>query len=100
MPLVAQEQQARLLHVDGRIEPVQPKDGSCFSLVELQSLVGGYIAILRPESNHGVLLIINEEGKSLHLPPNALASALWASVAVADDFIVGPALPCHPSMIK
>lgn len=94
------EQQARLLHVDGRIEPVQLKDGSCFSLAELQSFVGGYFEILRPESNHGVLLIINGEGKPLHLPPNALASALWASVALADDFIVGPALLCHPSMIK
>lgn len=52
------------------------------SLEDLQRMVGGYIEVVRLDD---ILIIVNEEGKSLGLPPNFYVEAI-------DDMIVGPAV--------
>ena len=52
------------------------------SLEDLQRMVGGYIEVVRLDD---ILIIVNEEGKNLGLPPNFYVEAI-------DDMIVGPAV--------
>lgn len=75
-----------------RIE-VQPKNGTDFSLEELQGFVGGYIEIVRMDDEH--LMVVNEEGKVYGLPINMTASML-----IMRDTIVGDVLVCKSNEIK
>ena len=51
-------------------------------LEDLQRLVGGYIEAVRLDD---IIILVNEEGKNLGLPPNFYVEAI-------DDMIVGPAV--------
>ncbi len=81
---------AILIHPDGTSTPLDPADGRCFTLAELQAAVGGYIELLRLADGG---LIVHEEGRLLDLPPNPRATRLvYGPRTVAGFEIVGPAL--------
>lgn len=84
---------AILYKTDGTEEMIAPKSGKQFTLAEMQTAVGGYIEpIYLPD---GRVLLINEDGKYLNLPPNKLATFHGSMAGIADnDFVVGPALLC------
>lgn len=84
---------AVLIPVQGEKQEVLPANGKCFTLEELQALVGGYIEYLYLPD--GRVLVINEEGKPEGLPYNFNASLYGVQIGIAnDDFIVGPAVLC------
>lgn len=89
-----------LIKPDGEKQEVNPKNGTDFSLEELQGFVGGYVQILH--MGRGELMVINEEGKLKNLPVNrdATACAHWRGRLLEGDYIVGPVLICHKSQIK
>ena len=84
----------KLIKADGSWSLVEPENGTDFQLKELQAMLGGYIEIVYPESNSGAILVINEHGRALGLPENALAGM------VAGVSIVGPALICNTNQVK
>lgn len=88
---------AKLIKTDGTIENVEPKNGTDFSLDEMQKFVGGYIEVAYPPSEHGAIMVVNEEGKLRGLPINKLASKAYFP---NQDVIVGDVLLCHTSQIK
>lgn len=67
---------------------------TAFDLDSLSSFVGGYIEVIRPpdlpilECGCSLILVTNEEGLLLDLPPNPLASALHPPLVVGDVFLV------------
>ncbi len=82
----------KLITPDNRIIPVQPANGTHFTLEEAQGLVGGNVEILYPPSNTEAILVINEEGKLLGLPVNKLATQVWLQQSGQRDYIVGNAI--------
>ena len=89
-----------LLRQDGSKEEVNPKNGTDFSLDELQGFVHGNIQIVH--LGRGEIMVINEEGKLMNLPLNKEATfiAKFKGAISAKDAIVGNALICHKSMVK
>lgn len=81
-----------LYWADMVIETVWPKNGTDFSLKELQDLVGGHIEVIWLGSSK--LMIVNEKGKLFGLPYNGLATILYRKFCFTNDFIVGDALYC------
>ena len=83
---------ARWIKESGETIEVKPKNGTDFSLEELQGFVGGYIEII----GHGKdgLMVVNEEGKLDGLPLNTTASLM------AGQTIVGNVLVCKANEIK
>jgi Domain of unknown function (DUF3846) len=88
---------AKWIKTDGTMTEVEPKNGTDFQLDELQKFVGGYIEVVYPPSQHGAVMIVNEEGKLRHLPINKLATA---SYYPNQDVIVGDVLLCHTSQLN
>jgi hypothetical protein len=88
---------AKLLHPDGRVIAVKPKNGTDFQLQELNEMVGGYIEIVRLPSDSDAIMVINEEGKLKGLPFNLLATM---TARLAGDHIVGNALLCTSDQVK
>jgi hypothetical protein len=81
---------------------VEPADGQSFTLDELQALVGGYIEVvgLAPAGDGDrYLLIVNDDGMRLGLPPNHGATsavvAFHPRIRLAPGGILGPALLCR-----
>lgn len=74
-------------------ETVEPKNGTDFTLEELQGYVGGYIEIIH--LNDGRIMVINEEGKLLDLPVNLLATVQYQLSFGPIDQIYGNALVCE-----
>ena len=78
---------------------VTPANGSNFKYEELRNYVGGYIEIVR--LNDKQILVVNEEGKCLNLPYNALATELLRMAHPACvDIVVGDVLLCNSSQVK
>lgn len=90
---------ATLVHVSGETSEVTPRNGTDFTLAEVQRLVDGYVeAIHLPD---GRLMLVNEEGKFEGLPRNEAATVLALTAGIApEDFIVGPAILCDSSMFR
>ena len=69
---------------------VMRPEGAEWTLEELQSIVGGYIEVIRLPDER--ILIVNEEGRLRNLPPNPAASAaagrLIVGVAIVADSMV------------
>ena len=83
---------AFLLKPTGEIVPITPANGAAFTLAELQGFVGGYIEIVRapPLNGQPFRYVINEDGKRLNLPDNALATlGYWYAGGSVADWIVG-----------
>jgi hypothetical protein len=87
----------RVLYVDGREEFIEPKNGTDFSLEELNNIVGGYIEILPLGDDR--IMVVNEEGKLNRLPVNMKATYIVNGIGYKDT-IVGNVLVCHSSMVK
>lgn len=77
---------------------VIPKNGTDFTLEEMQGYVGGYIEIVG--LNDGRLLVVNEEGKLDGLPINRGATAIWEANHGRTDIIVGDALVCDSNEVR
>lgn len=77
---------------------VAPKNGSTFTLEELQNYVGGYIEIITCE-NPNYLIVMNEEGKLLGLRKNYFATEFAGSGIFAGDYIAGCVIICERGMI-
>lgn len=90
---------AKILYTNGDIKDVQPKNGTDFSLEELQEIVGGWIQIVN--LNDRQILVINEEGKLDGLPGNELATQVYCIAKQPYvDTIVGNALLCDTEQVK
>lgn len=81
-----------IIHSDGALTAVKPKDLKKFTLEELQNFVGGYIQIINLPANK--LLVVNEEGRLYKLPVNEKATALaqYCNAILPIDYIVGDAV--------
>lgn len=86
---------ATIYRTDGTSEEVEPKNGTDFTLDELQAVVDGYIEIV--PSRDGRIIVLNEEGKLRELPVNLAASVLYGN---RYDFIVGDVLVCNDDQIR
>lgn len=87
----------KILKTDGSTVEVSPKNGTDYTLEEMQEIVGGYIEII-PCIDRRKILVINEEGKLNDLPVNFEATKLadinfW-------DCIVGDALLCNSDEVR
>lgn len=87
----------KLLKTDGTTIEVRPKNGTDYTLDELQEFVGGYIEVVRCKEE-GMILVINEEGKFLDLEWNTQASKI-ADIHFC-DYIVGDALLCKSDEVR
>ncbi len=74
------------------IEPYKPPREATISnrLKSLQEVVGGYIEVVRP-FDENVILLCNEEGKFMGLPPNR---GIKGKNYNTDDLIVGTFILC------
>ena len=88
---------AQVLMTDGIVLKAEPKNGTDFSLEELQQIVGGYIEVLYLSKSQ--IMVVNDEGKLLGLGLNHNAT-LAAQMAGIDDIIVGDVLVCDTEMVK
>lgn len=80
----------------GEVTEVKPKNGTDFSLEELQKVVGGYIEVVGTVDPSRIM-VLNEEGKLKRLSVNQKATALYPNLA---DIIVGDVLVCKRRMLK
>ena len=94
-----------IIKTDGTRQPVQPANGSDFTLEEMQadgttrSIVGGYIELV--ELDGSTTMVVNEEGKLIPLSLNLEASRIFrAHHPASKDFIVGDVLVCNNNQIR
>lgn len=86
------------MRANGTTEPAQkPKNGTDYSLKELQEIVGGFIQIVNLKDD--LIMVVNEEGLLIGLKKNQNATAL-AILSEAAELIVGDVLVCHTDMVK
>ena len=83
---------AKIIFTNGTEKKVMPKNGTDFSLEELQGFVKGYIEIVYLPNDK--FLVVNEEGKLMGLPINDYATE------IANQLIVGDVLLCDSDQIK
>lgn len=91
---------ALIYRASGDVENVEPKNGTDFSLEELQKIVDGLIEIKFLRDDEGRVMILNEEGKLRNLLYNERATTLYRKFVYEHDFIVGDVLICDKSQIK
>jgi hypothetical protein len=84
-----------IIHSDGTVWPVSPKNGKDFKLEEMQKIVGGIIQIVHAQD--GRIIVLHEEGKLIGLPPNVIATHLFGN---PNDIIVGDVLVCLSKEVK
>lgn len=83
---------AKIIFSNGAEFDVVPKNGTDFSLEELQGVVDGYIEIVRLRD--GRIMVVNEEGRLRGLKHNGKASVMAA------DYIVGNVLVCDTGQVR
>lgn len=87
-----------IMRANGTTEPApKPKNGTDYSLKELQEIVGGLIQIVNLKDD--LIMVVNEEGLLIGLKKNQNATAL-AILSEAAELIVGDVLVCHTDMVK
>lgn len=91
---------AALRTPDGAFIYKEPKNGTDFSLEELQEFVGGDIEIITLADD--LIMVVNEEGKLFDLPFNEAATEILrgCSINSTNDYIVGSALICESCLVK
>lgn len=89
---------AKIYKVNGEILNIEPKNGTDFSWEELNSIVHGYIEIIR--LGDGKIMVMNEEGKVYGLDINLYATNLLLSAGYRGDFVVGDVLVCRSDEVK
>ena len=75
-----------IMHEDGRITPIAPKNGSEYTLEELQGFVGGFIELVPMSKSR--YAVVNEEGMFLGLDINSGASLLLGTAIVGPCVVV------------
>ena len=86
---------ATFVRPDGTHCEQHPKNGSKFTLEEMQAAVGGLIEIV-PSSREGFVLVVNEDGLGLGLPENPTGRQLldpryrWPGVPVVGNVLLVP----------
>jgi hypothetical protein len=90
---------AQIIKTTGEVIEVAPKNGTDFSLEELQTIVGGWIEIVNLRD--GRLLCLDEEGKLKGKERNYVATDIYhqALPLCCKDFIVGDVLLCNEDQI-
>lgn len=86
-----------LIKSDGTSIDYAPKNGTDFTLEELQSAVGGFIEIIKISSTQ--IMVLNEEGKLRGLPINYNASLIFAMAGIR-EVAVGDVVVCGTEMVK
>ena len=82
---------AILLRTSGQEVPATPAHGTRFTLDELQALVGGAIEFL--DLPDGKVMVLNEDGKMIGLPPNPAATLRMVGAGtMSHDYAVGNVL--------
>ena len=81
------------IKANGETTEVQPKNGTDYSLNELQGFVGGFVEIVRIDDDR--IMVVNEEGKLYGLQVNEKASKLYKH-----DVIVGDVLVCNSNEVN
>lgn len=90
---------SEIIRINGQHQEVSPQDGACFSLDELQSIVGGMIELVA--LNDTETMVVNEEGKLLNMPYNFEATRIFKNnYPDIEEFIVGDVLICNNEQIK
>jgi hypothetical protein len=90
---------AQIIKTTGEVIEVAPKNGTDFSLEELQTIVGGWIEIVNLRD--GRLLCLDEEGKLKGKERNFKATEIYRKGrGTTKDFIVGDVLICDNDQIK
>lgn len=89
----------RIIKTNGEVIPTSPKNGSDYSLEEMQEIVGGYIEIIASADGSEVM-VLNEEGKLNELPYNPEATRWFAKNHGDYDYIVGNVLVCDTDHVK
>lgn len=87
---------ACVIKTDGSVTEIKPRNGTDFTLEEMQEVVGGYIEVVRSMEMDRIM-VVNEEGKLKKLPFNPKATAFYPALS---DIIVGDVLVCKRGMIK
>ena len=89
---------AQIIKTTGEVIEVTPKNGTDFSLEELQTIVGGWIEIVNLRD--GRLLCLDEEGKLKGKERNHVATDIYRQAfPQCKDFIVGDVLLCNEDQI-
>lgn len=90
----------RIVRTNGDVLEISPKNGTYYTLEELQNVVQGYIEIVSATSGNEIM-VLNEEGKLEDLPFNFEATC-WMknSTNITNDYVVGDVLICDKKHIK
>lgn len=88
-----------LIKENGLQANIEPKNGTDFTLEELQSAVGGLIDIIR--LSQGKIFVINDEGKIMFGRNNVATIIAKVDRAIfPDDYIAGDVILCDSEMVK
>lgn len=90
---------ATLLKSDGTQTAIQPKNGTDFTLEELQGYVDGYIDIVN--LRNGEILVINDDGKERYPTNKAATKMALEHGAIFDwDWIDGDVVLCKNEEVQ
>lgn len=90
---------AQIIKSSGVVIEVTPKNGTDFSLEELQEIVGGYIGILHLKDKR--IIVYDEEGELKNSPLNQKATELLnRNSYCVEGTIVGDVLVCDSEQVK
>lgn len=90
---------AKIIKTDGTCQPVQPANGTDFTLEEMQTIVGGAIELVY--LNDTEIMVVNEDGKMNNLDDNHTATLIFKeNYPDTDDYIVGDVLVCNNEQIR
>jgi hypothetical protein len=84
---------ALLIRADGRVELLDPANGTHFTLKEIHAAIDTDIVETAQSIEAGTTLLFDEEGKVKHKPVNALATMLYTYGF--QDAIVGDVVLCR-----
>lgn len=88
-----------LIKENGQTGHIEPKNGTDFTLEELQDAVGGMIDIIR--LSQGKIFVINDEGKFMFGRNNVATIMAKVDRAIfPDDYIAGDVILCDSEMVK
>jgi len=89
---------AYIIKTTGEVIETKPKNGTDFSLEELNEVVGGYIEVI--SLHDGRLIVCDEEGKLKGKDRNHKATEFFRLTLLTTDFLVGDVLVCNEEEIK